>query len=199
MKDKMKILSLLFLLSFTCFLTQCEGCRKTDPVTHRVLPNQVVYTLSCGFPFPYFDVRILNTSEGGHRYEVRDSYRKGISVSVNVLILAAGYLLLVLLLARGRLRLNRFLMVSLSVILLFSAGLLVPWFPDILKEACFYLYLFPVNLINSLLDYLKIDLRDNNIAPRVYLVVLILLVYHLISLIQYLRTLRKRTPRGEGA
>ena len=192
MNERIRIVAVMICLAFTCFLTQCQGCRKTDPVTQRVLPDQPVLTFSYGFPFPFFDIDILSSSGDMYRYALRDSYRTGISVGVNLLFAALAALFMIFLSSKKIVNPNRLAIVIMSLFLLFNAGLLVPYYPSFVLEALMLLYVHPVGFISEGLDLLGIDLLDNNVAPRVYLVLLIILLYCISSL----GSIVKRRMRG---
>jgi hypothetical protein len=68
------------------------------------------------------------------------------------------------------------------LILLFSSGLLIPYFPEILQQIAFYLYGYPVMAIQNLFEFLKLDAFKQNVSPRIYLVLLIILFYYLVPL-----------------
>lgn len=187
MSEKIRVIAVLLCLSFTCFLTQCEGCRKIDPVTREIVPNQPLYTISCGFPLPYFDVIISSASGNGYRYAIRNSYRPSVSAVVNMAALAALGALLVLPALRQRIRLTRFLLILSALIILFDLSLAVPYLPEIVKSTFVYLYVYPVLLIGSFLEYLRIGSQKNNVAARIYLVLLAAALYYLISFIRFLK------------
>jgi len=187
MNDKIKTITVIICLSFTCFLTQCQGCTKTDKVTHKPIPNQVIYSISCGFPFPYFDVHILNTSENKYYYKIKNSYIVSISIAVNLLTIIAGYFFILFLLSKKLIRLNKFLLITSVLTILFSLSLFVNLFPDFITSLLIYLYVYPVMIINALLEFLKIDLRDNIISVRIYLILLIVIIYHFLSLTAFIR------------
>lgn len=173
-----KIGTVLLLLTCTCFFTQCHSCQKKDPVTKRVLPGQVFYTLSVGFPFPYFDIQVLNVDETHYRYAVADEYRVPVSAGVNLLFMASLLLLLGYLASRNAVRLNRLLLITVVLAMLFSLSLLVPYYPEFVQAIAVYLYLYPVGFIGAVFENLKIDLPGNEIPPRLYLVLLIIGIYY---------------------
>lgn len=192
MNEKVKTVTILVLLSFTCFLTQCKGCLDVNNKTNSIVPDQVVYTVSCGFPAPYFDTEIVTSGssdkqETGDRdisyyYRIKGSDMFGASIPVNIIVMAALYALLMFLASRKFIVLNRFLNVTLVLILLFSSGLLIPYFPEILQQITLYLYGYPVMAIQNLFEFLKLDALKNNVSPRIYLVLLIVLFYYLVPL-----------------
>jgi hypothetical protein len=182
MNEKVKTITVLFLLSFTCFLTQCKGCLDVDNETHQLVPDQVLYTVSCGFPAPYFDVEIVTAPNESYYYRVQGSYTPWVSVPANIIIMIALYALLMFAASGKFIVLNRFLNVTLVLILLFSSGLLLPYFPEILQQITFYLYAYPVMAIQSLFEFMKLEALKQNISPRVYLVLLIVLFYYLVPL-----------------
>ncbi len=89
MSEKIRITDVLLCLSFTCFMAQCQGCRKADPSTRESAPGQLLYCVSCGFPLPYFDVDISSASGNAYRYAIRDSYGPCVPAAVNMAALAA--------------------------------------------------------------------------------------------------------------
>ncbi|HOP64186.1 MAG TPA: hypothetical protein PK358_13905 [Spirochaetota bacterium] len=183
MNDKVKTLIVAVLLSFTCFLTQCKGCLDVDNETHQLVPGQVVYTVSCGFPAPYFDVEIMTAPDEGYDYRVKNSDSVNIATAVNVFVIIALYAFVLFLVSRKRINLNRLLGVTSVLVLLFSSSLLVPYFHPILQQMSFYLYAYPVMGIQSLFDLLKLDAIKGNASPRIYLVLLILIIYFAIPLL----------------
>jgi hypothetical protein len=112
MNEKVKTITILVLLSFTCFLTQCKGCLDVNNETNSIVPDQVAYTVSCGFPAPYFDTEIVTSGssdkqETGDRdisyyYRIKGSDMFGVSIPVNIIVMAALYVLLMFL-ASGKL------------------------------------------------------------------------------------------------
>jgi len=182
MNEKVKTITVVILLSFTCFLTQCKGCLDVDNATNKLVPDQVLYTVSCGFPAPYFDVEILNSSDESYYYRVKSTGMAGISTAVNVAIIIALYALIMFLLSKKLIALNRFLNITLVLVLLFSSGLLVSYFPGIIQQIALYLYLYPVMAISNLLKFLKLDAVEQNMSPRIYLVLLIIIFYFLVPL-----------------
>lgn len=192
MNEKVKTITIIFLLSFTFFLTQCRGCLDVDNETNRIVPGQVAYTVSCGFPAPYFDTEIVTSAssdkkETGDRdisyyYRIKGTDMNGVSIPVNIIVMAALYVLLMFLASGKFIVLNRFLNVTLVLILLFSSGLLIPYFPEILQQITVYLYVYPVMAIQNLFEFLKLDAFKQNASPRIYLVLLIVLFYYLVPL-----------------
>ncbi len=184
MSENISVIAVLLCLSFTCFLTQCGVCRKIDPVTREIVPNQMLYSISCGFPLPYFDVVISSAPGNAYRYAIRNSYRPCVSAVVNMAALVA---LLVLPALRQRIRLTRFLLVLSVLIVTFDLGLAVPYIPETVKSVLVCLYVYPVLLIGSFLAYLRIGLQKNNVAARIFLVLLAAALYYLIPLIRFLK------------
>ncbi|HPJ42525.1 MAG TPA: hypothetical protein P5120_10200 [Spirochaetota bacterium] len=192
MNEKVKTITILILLSFTCFLTQCKGCLDVNNKTNNIVPDQVVYTVSCGFPAPYFDTEIVTagssdkqeTEERGinYYYRVKGSDMTGVSVPVNIAVMIALYAFLMFLASGKFIILNRLLNITLILILLFSSAMLLPYFPEILQQIAFYLYAYPVMAIQNLFEFLKLDAFKHNVSPRIYLVLLIILFYYLVPL-----------------
>jgi hypothetical protein len=178
-----RILSLVLCLTFTCFLTQCEACQKKDPATNKPLPDQLIYSISCGFPFPYFDINILTGAEHDFYYTIKSPYKPYISIAVNGVALAGLYLLASLLASKKIVRENRLLIISYAIMLLFNTCLIVPYLPDFIKGIFLYVYVYPTGFIGTLFEWVHVDLPDNNIPPRIYLAVLIVTLYLLSLLI----------------
>ena len=182
-------------LSFTCFLTQCQACQKKDPVTEKILPNQVLYSISCGFPMPCFDVNILTGAEKEFYYAVGSPYLVPISVAVNIITVSMLFVFIKFLELKRLIFLNRLLIIIFVLAALFSMGLLAPYLPEIVKTVFVYAYLYPVGYIGLFFEYANITLPDNNLPPRIYLVMLIIFFYFISALITYLRSYYKPGSR----
>jgi len=187
-RNNIKILAVLTCLSFTCFLTQCQACQKKDPVTEKFLPNQIAYSISCGFPAPWFDVNILTSAEKEFHYAVDTPYSIPISAAVNIIAVALMYVLMKFLVFKRLVVPNRFLTITLALAVLFSLGLLAPCLPEFVITLFVYAYIYPVGYIGSFFEYMKIALPDNNLPPRIYLVILLVSLYLFSTLLMYARS-----------
>ncbi len=192
-----RIMAVLACLSVTCFLTQCQACQKKDPVTEKILPNQVLYSISCGFPMPYFDVNILTGAEKELYYAVGSPYIIVISVAVNIIAVSMLFVFITFLELKRLLFINRLLIIILVLAALFSLSLLAPYLPEFVKTIFVYAYIYPVGYIGSFFEYANLTLPDNNLPPRIYLVILIVFFYLLSTLITYSRSYYK--PRSGKA
>lgn len=184
-----KIMTLLLCVSFTCFLTQCQACQKKDPVTDRILPGQMVYSISCGFPLPYFDVNILTGTGEEFYYAVDNPYKIAISIAINIIALSVMYVIISVLSFKRLLILNKLLLITLVLIFLFNLSLLAPYLPEFVKTIFVYAYIYPAGYIGSFFEFLNINLPDNNIPPRIYLVLLIIFLYLFSALFSYAKSL----------
>jgi hypothetical protein len=190
-QNNIKIITVLALLSFTCFLTQCQACQKKDPVTEKILPNQILYSISCGFPLPYFDVDILTGTEKEFYYAVGSPYRIAITVAVNIIVVSILYVLIKFLILKSSIMMDRLLIITLSMAALFSMGLLAPYLPEFVKTIFLYVYIYPVGYIGSFFEYANITLPDNNLPPRIYMVLSIIFFYLLSALFSHALSMRK--------
>jgi hypothetical protein len=177
MNDKLKIIVTVICLSFTCFLIQCQACQKKDPMTKKILPNQVTHTISCGFPFPYFDINTLNTADNNFYYDIDSPYKIGVSVTINIIASIAIFFFVLFISSRKLIKLNRLLLITGALIILFDMCLLVPYYPDFINTILVYLYVYPVMLISTLFELVKIELSDYSIPSRIYLILLIIFIY----------------------
>jgi hypothetical protein len=186
MKDKSKTIITVLCLTLTCFLTQCESCLKKDEVTKKPLPHQVMYTISFGFPFPYFDVKVKTGPDDGFYYTIDCSYKFPVTMAVNIPALALVFSLVLLLIKKGRVQINRLLAITAGLAVLFDSSLLIPYFPAFFETVFGYLYVYPIAFIGRIFELVKIELPDNNIPPRIYLAFLVVALYPLSLLLQHL-------------
>jgi len=206
MNANAKTAVIILCLTLTCFLTQCESCLRKDKVTKKTLQDQVMYTISCGFPFPYFDVKVKTGVDEGFYYTMDCAYQLPVSMAVNVPALALVFSLLTLMARNGRLGINRLLAITAAITLMFDSSLLVPCFPGFFETVFGYLYVYPIAFIARIFELAGIELPDNNIPPRIYYAFLIVAAYPLSLLVQRLvkaagMKLRQKTachPREGG-
>ena len=143
MNANAKTAVIILCLTLTCFLTQCESCLRKDKVTKKTLPDQVMYTISCGFPFPYFDVKVMTGLDEGFYYTVDCAYQLPVSMAVNIPALALIFSLITLMVRNGRLGINRLLAITVAITLMFDSSLLIPFFPGFFETVFGYLYVYP--------------------------------------------------------
>ncbi len=179
-----KRLFILFLISFTCFLTQCNGCQDNKS---NVPLKWGKLTVSCGFPAPYFDFEIKETPEGKALYSADSWENIKYGAPLNIAFIFALSWLLAFLKNRKKTDLRRLAFIGVILSLLFSTSLLYPYFPEILRQIAVYIYFYPVVILETPLKNLLSEGAISNAGPRIYFVFMTVLVYLLVSAFKALR------------
>jgi len=173
-----KRLTILFLITFTCFLTQCNGCQEKK---NDVPLKWGKITVSCGFPAPYFDFKINENDKGQAVYSA-DSWEKlKTGAPINIIFIFVLSWVLTMLKQRKNTDLKRLAFIAITISIFFSTALLYPYYPELLKNIAVYIYVYPVAIIESPLRYFLSEPVTSNAGPRIYFILMTVLVYLVIS------------------
>ncbi len=202
MKKKLTVILPLFLLAFTFFFKQCEGCQKqrpepqkrvtetvkgappVHPETAKLLPT---ITFSMGFPAPVFDLTDVKEVRGKFRYETSSPYLPIVSVVVNLVVCAGLAFLLLRFCDGGKWNEVRKVMIIICVNLaLFNVSVFIMHMPDIVASVLVYVYLYPVGWIKAGIG-LVVKLDSFNLPSRIYFVLLTAAIYGAVRAVQAIR------------